>query len=156
ALSIAFSPDGKRLASASGDRTIKIWNTDVSSAVARHPDAGKQLETLLGHTDAVKSVAWGPGGRRLASGSADGTVRVWDVQPERGRRVLDHAGMVRGVAFSPDGKFLASASHDNAVKVWDSKTRQESFTLKAFAPQAIAFRPDGQQLAAVGLDKLLK
>src|SRR5262245_59609092 len=97
--SVAFSPDGKTLASASGDKSIKLW--DVAT--------GKQQATLKGHTESVRSVAFSPDGKTLASASKDETVKLWDVEG------LKNTATLRGpqkdlwsVAFSPDGKTLAS------------------------------------------------
>jgi hypothetical protein len=107
--SVAWSPDGKRLASASADRTVRVW--DASS--------GATLFTYTGHTDGVLSVAWSPDGERLASASDDKTVRVWD--SGNGRTLLTyirHTDQVYSVAWSPDGTHLASASADNTVQVW--------------------------------------
>ena len=72
--SVVFSPDGKRLASASEDQTVKVWDTT----------SGQELLTLRGHTGGVTSVAFSPDGNRLASASTDGTVKVWDVTPRKG------------------------------------------------------------------------
>jgi serine/threonine protein kinase len=108
-LSVAFSPDGKRLASASGDGTVKVW--DATS--------GQEARTLPGHTEAVVSVAFSPDGQRLASASGDGTVKVRDAASGQEALTLKgHTGAVVSVAFSPDGQRLASASWDKTVKVW--------------------------------------
>src|SRR6266849_4217534 len=106
---VAWSPDGKRLASASADGTVQVW--DASS--------GSLLLTYKGHTDAVTSVAWSPDGKRLASASNDQTVQVWDASS--GSLLLTYKGhtdWVTSVAWSPDGKRLASASSDRTVQVW--------------------------------------
>jgi hypothetical protein len=111
--SIAFSPDGRRLASASADKTMRLW--DVASGAA--------VRTLEGHQDAVNGVAFSPDGRWLASASADKTVRLWDVASGAAVRTLEgHQGWVFGVAFSPDGRRLASASRDKTVRLWDLRT----------------------------------
>lgn len=108
---VAFSPDGKRLASNGDDRTIRVWDAEN----------GQELLTLKGHTGNVFSVCFSPDGKRLASASAspDQTVKVWDVEKGQELQTLQgHTGAVKSVCFSPDGKRLASASNDKTVKVW--------------------------------------
>ncbi len=108
--SVAFSPNGKWLASASRDQTVKVW--DVTS--------GQVKLTLEGHTDPVLSMAFSPDGKRLASASGDRTVKVWDATNGQETLTLKgHISRVASVAFSADGKRLASASFDQTVKVWD-------------------------------------
>jgi WD40 repeat protein len=116
--SVAFSPDGKTLASASGDRSIKLW--DVAT--------GKEQATLKGHTGSVRSVAFSSDSKTLASASYDKTVKLWDVATGKERATLKgHTGMVYSVAFSPDGRMLASAGgstfgEPGELKVWDVAT----------------------------------
>ena len=147
--SVAFSPDGRRLASASSDQTVKVW--DLAT--------GQESLTLKGHSDRVWSVTFSPDGQRLASASYDQTVKVWDAATGRESLTLKgHTDWVASVAFSPDGQRLASASADTAVKVWDLATGLESLTLKGHTDRvfSVAFSPDGQRLASASSDKTVK
>ena len=101
--SVAFAPDGKTLASASGDATVKIWGVAT----------GRVLRTLTGHEGEAYAVAFAPDGRTLATGSEDNTVNLWDPANGSLLRILEeHEDWVESVAFSPDGKTLAAAGED--------------------------------------------
>ena len=112
-LGVAFSPDGKTLATASDDMAVRLW--DVASGRAR----GQPLE---GHTGLVLAVAFSRDGKTLATASEDNTARLWDVATRRalGQPLDGHTGPVGGVAFSRDGKTLATASEDKTVRLWNA------------------------------------
>ncbi|KIJ41765.1 hypothetical protein M422DRAFT_255075 [Sphaerobolus stellatus SS14] len=113
--SVAFSPDGKRIASGSDDNTIWIWDAETGENVG---------EPLKGHTSSVWSVAFSPDGKHIASGSLDNTIRIWDAETGEnvGEPLKGHTSSVWSVAFSPDGKRIASGSSDNTIRIWDAET----------------------------------
>ena len=138
--SVAFSPDGKRIASGSWDKTVKLW--DVTK--------GREILTFKEHPDSVTGVAWSPNGERIASGCWDCTVKVWDsVSEDIYLTQKGHAYPVMTVAFSPDGKrFAASGAIDhNTIKVWDAATGRETLTLQDCA-DSVKFSPDGKHIAS--------
>jgi WD40 repeat protein len=150
-VTVAFSPNGQRLGSASHDHTARIWNVVT----------GEQLLSFSGHRDRVNGIAFHPDGKRVATGSHDKTVKIWDLMTGRELLTLSgHAYSVTSVAFSPDGKRLASASipKDDAageVKIWDPATGKQLLALAGFEGgcYSVAFSPDGRMLAAAGEDR---
>jgi WD40 repeat protein len=147
--SVALSPDGQLLASASSN-VVTLW--DVIH--------GRELRQLQGHTDIVQSVAFSPAGQLLASAGGDGTVRLWDVAGGKAvqvRRLEGHKEAVWGVAFSPDGGILASGSYDATVWLWDVARGQGVRQLKGHmgGVNSVAFSPDGQTLASASSDTIV-
>jgi WD40 repeat protein/CHAT domain-containing protein/tetratricopeptide (TPR) repeat protein len=137
---VAFSPDGKLVASAGKDGTVVLWDAAT----------GKEKHRLEGHTDRVTSLSFSPNGKRLASSSFDKTVWVWDVTAGKKETVLrGHGHWVNAVAFAPAGKLLATAGSDKQVILWDAETFEEKAKLDAgfFAASALAFDGEGTLLA---------
>ena len=148
--SVAFSPDGTRLATASRDSTVRLWSVAT----------GRELKTLTGHTGDVSTVAFNHNGSLLASGDGDNSTRIWDVESGRQLNVMPGGGnsgsMVRGVAFSPDDRRLATVNSGSAdVKIWDVTSGREVSTFRGHTGSvfAVAYSPDGSQLATTSLDK---
>jgi WD40 repeat protein len=139
--SVAYSPDGTRIASGSDDMTVRIWDAHT----------GKELAVLHGHRDWVRSVAFSPDGTHIVSGSDDDTVRVWDAHTGKPPVVLEgHTYWVLSVAFSPDGGRIVSGSYDKTVRMWDAVTGKQLAVLEGHHYQVIsvAFSADGKRITS--------
>jgi WD40 repeat protein len=140
---LAYSADGKWLATASLDKTVIIWDAKT----------GQELKTLIGHKGPVYPVAFSPVGQRVLSGDATGVAILWDAESGKELQVLSgHSKAVQAVAFSKDNKILATASWDKTVKLWNADTGKEIATLKGHtnAVLNVMFSPDGRTLASSG------
>jgi WD40 repeat protein len=145
---VSFSPDGRMLASAGDDRTIRLWDSRT------HRQVGAPL---TGPEGPIREVAFSPDGHALASAGDDGTIRLWnaDTHEQIGKPLGRHDGTVLDIAFSPDGKTLASGSDDGTIGLWDVDARRRlaaRFVGDAGIVSSVAFSPDGRRLAA-GTDR---
>ncbi|KAK0710658.1 WD40-repeat-containing domain protein [Lasiosphaeris hirsuta] len=148
--SVAFSPDGKLLASGSQDQTVGIY----------HSTTGISLQTLRGHSAPVYSVAFSPTGNSLASGSHDNTIRLWDLTASSAPSTTlnGHGGGVSSIAFSPDGTLLASGSDDKTIRLWDATTGSALLTLEGHTGlvRSVEFSPSGKLLASASSDDTIQ
>jgi WD40 repeat protein/serine/threonine protein kinase len=147
--SVMFSPDGTRIVSGSGDKTIRLWDAST----------GEELHTLEGHEDRLFSVSFSPDGTRIASGSKDQTIRLWDASTGEQIRILGrHAEGVTSVSFSPDGTRIASGSKDQTIRLWDASTGEELHTLEGHAKgvTSVSFSPDGTRIASGSWDQTIR
>jgi WD40 repeat protein/archaellum biogenesis ATPase FlaH len=154
--SLAFSPDGKMIATASFDNTVKLWTLD-----------GTLVRTFTGHNDGVFGVDFSRDGRIIATASGDKTIKLWRIKDGKLLKTLTgHEDVVDTIAFSPKGQIIASASWDGTVKLWRT-TDDKSFrtlrdeTLKEDKSHSdrvfgVAFSPDGQMIASVSWDNTAK
>jgi WD40 repeat protein len=145
---VAISPDGRTLASAGEDRSVKLW--DLATNQVSH--------TMSAHTDAVFGLAFSPNGNLLASGSRDGTIAIWEVTGGTEVRALHgHSRSPSRINFSPDARSLAAGSESGVVKVWEMGTGKESAPLTGHSGvvRAVAYSPDGNLLASGGEDKTI-
>ena len=148
---IAFSPDGKLIASASWDNTIKLWDTKN----------GDLIDTLQHHQSGIRSVAFSPNSKLLVAASEDKTISMWQITDTQAK-LLDsltgHKDGVKSITFSPDGKLIASGSYDKSIKIWDLKGNLLNDISEAhnLAIADLKFSPDGNLLASSSWDNTIK
>jgi WD40 repeat protein/tRNA A-37 threonylcarbamoyl transferase component Bud32 len=148
--SVAFSPAGPYLASATGDNALEFWDTTTGKQVVPWPRSLPEC---------VNGLSFSPNGVQLACADSDGTVRVREAPSGRETRCLrGHKGPVHAVAFGPDGGRLASAGEDGTVRLWEVSSGLETFCLRGHdgADHALAFSPDGSRLASAGKDGVVR
>jgi WD40 repeat protein len=138
-LDMAFHPDGSQIATASKDKTVRVWN----------PSDGKLIDILRGHEHPVNQVRYHPDGKQLVTASENGTVKLWDTS--NGNTIQSwkaHEGVIHDATFDATGKWLATAAEDTRAKIWDASTGtlQKEFCLGK-PVYSIQFSPDGKRLA---------
>ncbi|MGI2909190.1 AAA-like domain-containing protein, partial [Tolypothrix sp. VBCCA 56010] len=145
-ISASFSPDRKRILTASDDKTAKVWDLN-----------GKLIATLTGHQSYVNSASFSPDGKRIVTASYDNTAKVWDLNGKLIATLTGHQSVVKSASFSPDGKRILTASLDKTAKVWDlngkliaTLTGHQSYVNSA------SFSPDGKRILTASDDKTAK
>ncbi len=150
-LSLAYSPDGRRIASSSinPDNTFVVWEVET----------GKVVRVVHGHESQIHRLRYSPDGRSIASADTNGSVRLWDADTFEQRSAIDaHPAPVIGLAFAPDGRHFATAGDDGAVRVWVTATMERIHDLTGHTGAAlgVAFSRDGTLIASGGFDKTVR
>ena len=145
----SFSPDGRRIVSASWDRNVRIWDAAT----------GECIRTLEGHTWGVWSASFSPDGSRIVSASRDETVRIWNAATGECLRTLEgHTKRVYSASFSPDGSRIVSASWDKTVRIWNAATGECIRTLEGHTGNvwSASFSPDGSRIVSASSDNTIR
>ena len=148
-LSAQFSPDDKRIVTASGDYTVKLWDAY----------SGMLLAELIGHEKSVNSARFSPNGKKIITTSDDGTIRLWDATTAKLITILkEHTLPIYSARFSPDGKMIIAASDNNYVVIWDSETGKPIRILKGHTGPVyfVWFSSDGKKIVTASYDKKAK
>jgi len=141
----AFSPDGKRVVSASWDKSLIVWDVETTEKVL----------VMKGHTDRITACAYSPDGRRIVSGSGKGRIRIWDATSGDGIATLTaHKSWITACAFSPDGRRIVSSSGRSTVRFWAATTGRpiNSMTAHSRSVKACVYSPDGQSVVSAAED----
>ncbi|HET7384913.1 MAG TPA: TIR domain-containing protein [Pseudolabrys sp.] len=140
----SFSPDGRRIVTASEDNTARVWDAQT----------GEAIHILEGHTGSVRAAAFSPDGRRVVTASTDHTARVWNLETGKQSAIIEHGAPVRSATFSPDGRSVVTASDDKTARVWDARTGEQVAILMGHtAPVRVAvFSPNGRYVLTASDD----
>ncbi len=147
--SLAYSPDGRHIASGSDDGSIKIWEAD----------SGKALLILSGYPFPVNSVAYSPNGRHIASVSWDDSIKIWEADSGKSLLTLSvHSYTVNSLAYSPDGRHIVSGSDYGSIKIWEADSGKALLTFSGHSSpvNSVAYSPDGRHIASGSRDNSIK
>ena len=146
---IKYSPDGKLIASASWDRTIRLWNAET----------GELINTVGGYKDGINSIAFTPDNQTLISGDEAKEVKIWNItnQPKLSKTLTGHTDSIKAVTVSPDGNLIASAGYDNTIKLWTIKGELlQTIAAHNLAITSLQFTPDSKTLVSASWDNTAK
>ncbi|ETO11635.1 hypothetical protein RFI_25743, partial [Reticulomyxa filosa] len=148
-LGIEFSPDGTKIVSYSGDKTIRIWDTS----------SRKQLHVLEGHSNIITAAQFSHDGSKIVSCSLNKTFRIWDVSLGQQIQMLNgHSGNVRSVEFSSDDSKIASCSEDNTIRIWNVLSGKQIQLLNGHSDSVmnVKFSPDDSKIVSCSKDKSIR